>query len=267
MKLRVALLSMSLVLAAVLAGSLGNAAPRTTKQSPATEPGAPQRPDVASIAAGKQGDLIRQGKDIFDQTPTHAKAYVGNRLSCNDCHLQGGTEPKAAPLTGVPGLFPQYSQRAGRVISVGERVQECFVRSENGTPPPLDSPEMNALLAYIESISQGVSKQDALAGRGLAQVPSLTGNADRGAVIYKQRCAACHQDNGAGVPAVFPALWGPDSYNDGAGMNKVPKMAAFLVKAMPPTQLGSLSPQDAYDVATYIHGKPRAKFNPAYSKY
>lgn len=267
MKLRIELLPMALALGALVAGSSGNVARGTPKQSSATEPVAPQRPDVASITAGKQRDLIRQGKQIFDQTPTHAKAYVGNRLSCNDCHLQGGTQPKAAPLAGVPGLFPLYSERAGRVISFGERVQECFVRSENGTPPPLDSPEMNALLAYIESISQGVSKHEALAGRGLIQVPSLTGNADRGAVIYKQRCAACHQDNGAGVPAVFPALWGPDSFNDGAGMHKIPKMAAFLVKAMPPTQPGSLSPQDAYDVAAYIHGKPRPKFNPAYSKY
>ncbi|MGB8478803.1 MAG: c-type cytochrome [Acidobacteriaceae bacterium] len=267
MKLRIALLSMALVLGAVLAGRLGNAAPRTAKQSPATEPVAPQPSDLASVPAGKQGDLIRQGKQIFDQTPIHAKAYVGNRLSCNDCHLQGGTEPKAAPLAGVPRLFPLYSQRAGRVIHFGERVQECFVRSENGTPPPLDSPEMNALLAYIEWISQGVSEQETLAGRGLVQVAALTGNPDRGAVIYKQRCAACHQDNGAGVQAAFPPLWGPDSYNDGAGMHKIPKMAAFLVKAMPPTQPGSLSPQDAYDVAAYIHGKPRPKFNPAYSKY
>ncbi len=267
MKSRIALLSMALALGAVLRGSLGNAAPQTAKQSPATEPVAPQRPDVAGVGAGKQGDLIRQGKQIFDQTPIHAKAYVGNRLSCNDCHLQGGTEPKAAPLTGVPGLFPLYSERAGRVINFGERVQECFVRSENGTAPPLDSPEMNALLAYIEWISQGVSKQEMLAGRGLVQVPLLTGNADRGVVIYKQRCAACHQDNGAGVPGAFPPLWGSDSYNDGAGMHKIPKMAAFLVKAMPPTQPGSLSPQEAYDVAAYIHGKPRAKFNPANSKY
>ena len=267
MKLRISLLLTALVLGAVLAGSLGNAAPRTTNQSPATEPIAAQRPDLSSVPAGKQSDLIRQGKQIFDQTPIRAKAYVGNRLSCNDCHLQGGTEPKAAPLTGVPGLFPLYRERAGRVINFGERVQECFVRSENGTAPPLDSPEMNALLAYIEWISQGVSRQETLAGRGQVQVPSLTGNPDRGATIYKQQCAACHQDNGAGVPAAFPPLWGSDSYNDGAGMNKIPKMAAFVVKAMPPTQPGSLSTQDAYDVSAYIHGKRRPKFNPAYSKY
>ncbi len=267
MKLRIELLLMALVLGAVLEGSPGNAAPGTTKQSSATEPTAAQPSDLASVPAGKQGDLVRQGKQIFQQTPIHAKAYVGNRLSCNDCHLQGGTEPKAAPLAGVPGLFPLYSQRAGRVISFGERVQECFVRSENGTAPPLDSPQMNALIAYIEWISQGVSKQETLAGRGLVQVPPLTGNPDRGAAVYKQQCAACHQDNGAGVPAAFPPLWGPDSYNDGAGMNKIPKMAAFLVKAMPPTRPGSLSPQDAYDVAAYIHDKPRPKFNPAYSKY
>ncbi len=62
-------------------------------------------------------DTISLGKAIFDNTPKHAAAWVGNVLSCKNCHLQSGTAAHAAPLAGVPGLFPTYSQRAGRVIT------------------------------------------------------------------------------------------------------------------------------------------------------
>ena len=34
---------------------------------------------------------------------------------------------------------------------------------------------------------------------------------------------------------VLPPVWGPDSYNDGAGMNNPEKTAAFLLHNMPET--------------------------------
>ncbi|HVC89718.1 MAG TPA: hypothetical protein VND66_03755, partial [Acidobacteriaceae bacterium] len=60
---------------------------------------------------------------------------------------------------------------------------------------------------------------------------------------------------------------GPDSFNDGAGMNGISKMARFVQHTMPQTCPGLLSAQTAYDVSAYIHIKPRPKFNPAYKKY
>jgi len=62
-------------------------------------------------------------------------------------------------------------------------------------------------------------------------------------------------------------LWGPASFNDGAGMSGVQKMAKFVQHNMPQNAPGSLSPQQAYDLAAYIEGKPRPKMNPAYTKY
>ncbi|MEO8810566.1 MAG: cytochrome C, partial [Rhodanobacter sp.] len=39
-------------------------------------------PSESSIPAGPLGDVIRQGRAIFTDTPVNATAYVGNGLSC-----------------------------------------------------------------------------------------------------------------------------------------------------------------------------------------
>jgi len=65
----------------------------------------------------------------------------------------------------------------------------------------------------------------------------------------------------------MPALWGPESFNDGAGMNGISKMARFVQFNMPQNRRGTLSAQDAYDVAAYIHAQPRPRFNSAYKNY
>ena len=51
-------------------------------------------------------------------------------------------------------------------------------------------------------------------------------------------------------------LWGPDSFNDGAGMHRVKTAAAFIHANMPLGQ-ANLPLEDAYDVAAFINTKPR----------
>jgi thiosulfate dehydrogenase len=48
---------------------------------------------------------------------------------------------------------------------------------------------------------------------------------------------------------LFPPLWGPDSYNNGAGM------ARNIAAAADPL----LKPSEAYDVAAYINEQPRPR--------
>jgi thiosulfate dehydrogenase len=211
--------------------------------------------------------LARQGQRIFDETPKYAATYVGNKLACGDCHLQSGTARYAAPMIDVAGLFPMFNKRAGHVISLQNRIQECFSRSEAGRPLPVDSPEMQALVAYIEWLSRDGAKGKAYGGRGFVRLPALTGDPSAGKVLYGAQCASCHGSDGAGVPPVLPALWGNASYNDGAGMNDPVKMAAFVFRNMPQNHPGSLTPQQAYDVSAYIHSRPRPKFNMAYKGY
>ncbi len=224
-------------------------------------------PDPATIPSGPVGDSIRLGRLIFHETPKYASAYTGNKLSCNDCHIQGGTAAYAAPMVGVFGIFPMYNQRANRVISLEDRVQECFTRSESGKPLPYNSVEMVAVVSYIQWLSRGQVEGKEFPGRGFVKLPSLQGDAGRGATVYRDRCAGCHGADGAGKPPILPALWGPDSYNDGAGMNQVPKMAAFVQHNMPQNRPGALTAQEAYDVSAFVATKPHSPFDAAYKNY
>ncbi len=225
-------------------------------------------PDRAQGSAAKEPPpLAVQGKLIFDRTPKYAHEYVGNQLACSDCHAGSGTVAHAAPMIDLAGLFPMFNKRAGHVISLANRIQECFTRSEAGTPPPENSPTVQALVAYIDWLSRDGVKGEPWPGRGLKQVAVLTGNPVAGKAVYGAQCAECHGANGAGMPPILPAVWGDNSFNDGAGMNKPAKMAAYVHSNMPQNHPGSLSLQQTWDVVAYILSKPRPKFNRAYRNY
>lgn len=256
--------AVALALAVLAGGGCGRAIPPAAAQAKKAQP---QKSPLAPIPQGPAGEKIRLGQQIFAQTPRFAASYVGNQMKCADCHLAGGRAPYSAPLVGLPSLFPSYNKRAGRVITLAERIQECFVRSENGKPLAADSREMTALLAYLDWISAGQPRGVPFTGRGLVKLPSLRGDPARGAEIYVKQCAVCHGDQGAGLPPVLPPLWGPDAFNSGAGMSQVEKMASFVQHNMPQNAPGSLSAQQAYDVAAYVNSHPRPKMNPAYQKY
>jgi thiosulfate dehydrogenase len=218
-------------------------------------------PDPATIPAGPLGDSIRLGAQIFNNTPKYAEKYVGNKLSCTHCHINGGTVSQGMPMVGLPGMFPMYRDREKSVITFEERIEQCFQRSETGHRVPNDSPEMTGLVAYAQWLSKDQVTGRPFPGRGLVSLPELTGDAERGGQIYTEQCAVCHGAEGAGKLPVAPALWGPNSFSDGAGMNQIPKMAAFVQHNMPQNQPDSLTPQEAYDVATYIHSKPHTAFD------
>jgi thiosulfate dehydrogenase len=224
---------------------------------------------ASSPASARQSaqHLAALGKRIFHDTPNEASPYVGARLACNSCHLKDGTTPYAAPMAGIAPLFPEFSKRAKRMISLRDRIDECFVRSENGRPLPENGEEMKALVAYIESLSRQNDDGAEPPGRGLVELPVLSGNPQRGGAIFTAQCAACHGSEGNGVGSTFPPLWGPESFNDGAGIYGIENMAAFVVRNMPPASPGSLTPQQAFDVSSYIHTKPRPKYNPSFDNY
>lgn len=219
------------------------------------------------LPAGAAGDSIRLGELIFKETPLYAAKYTRSRISCSNCHLGGGTQRFASPMLGLPALFPMFNARAGHVISLEDRVQECFVRSENGTPLDYKGVEMKAVVDYINWLSRSSGKEAVDAGRGLVQLPDLKPDPDHGAAIYAFHCAGCHGENGQGKPPLFPPLWGPYSFNDGAGMHGIRKMASFVQHNMPQNRMGILSPQDAYDVSAFIHNQPRPSFNKEYAHY
>src|SRR5262249_25666350 len=181
-------------------------------------------PDEKTIPTGPLGAAIRYGKRITTETQRYAKPYVGNGLNCSSCHLDAGRRAYASPWVGLWGVFPEYRSRNGQVNALQDRVNDCFERSMNGKPLPYDSEEMRGILAYIWWLSKDVPTGVAVRGRGFARV-SIARPADskRGEIIYAAKCAVCHAADGQGREGpngeyLFPALWGPRSFNIGAGM-------------------------------------------------
>ena len=212
----------------------------------------------AQFPPDKYGELVYQGYLIFTQTPQRARAYSGNGLSCGNCHLDAGRKPDAAPLWAAYGMYPAYQAKSDRVVTLAERIQQCFSFSMNGLPPPLDSHEMAALLAYSQWLARGKPVGVEQPGRGFPTLvrSGADPNPLMGKAIYAQRCAACHGEHGGGTKAggdrfSVPPLWGFESYNKGAGMNRVDLLAGF-VKANMPLGNANLSDQEAFDVAAWV---------------
>lgn len=235
-------------------------------QAPPPAPGAWRAPDPASIPAGPEGDAIRRGLAIATDTARLLPDNVGADLNCTSCHLQGGAAPGAIPWVGADDRYPKYRDRSGKVDSLEDRMNGCFERSMNGTALPVDSEPMQALVAYVGWLSQDVTDGEALEGLGVKRItPPEPPDAERGRAIYAQKCAACHQAEGQGLPGpdgklAFPPLWGEGSYNVGAGMARLNTAAAFVKWNMPLGQGGTLTDQEAYDVAAFFAYQDRPDF-------
>jgi thiosulfate dehydrogenase len=238
-------------------------------------------PNIRSVGDDPLGKLVKYGHALITDTANQigptvgdpAKRYSGNNLTCQNCHLQAGTQPYAVPLVGVWGQFPQYRGREGEIGTLEERINGCMERSMNGKVLPLDSVEMKAYLAYMKWLSTGIPDGARLIGAGTKSIkePGRAANPERGAKVFADVCATCHGKDGLGQRAdkgagyQFPPLVGPDTYNNGAGMTRVLTSAAFVRHNMP---LGTtfsapvLSDEDAYDVAAYMNSLERpAKAN------
>ena len=217
-----------------------------------------QLADITKIPDDELGKAIKDGLDIAQQTYKRLPQNVGNRLNCTSCHLGNGSTAYAAPWNGIPGLFPQYSARSGKVSTIEDRINGCFSRSMNGKPLAADSVEMKNLVAYMMWLSKDIPVGQAPEGRGFVKInKDLTPNRDNGKALFAQKCSSCHGVEGHGQynadgTYTFPAIAGKDSFNDGAGMARTYTAAAFIKGNMPFGQPNSLSDQEAVDIADYF---------------
>jgi len=232
-----------------------------------------ETPRLANLLTEPNAKQLVQGMRLNTETHTLLPNNVGNDLNCTSCHLNGGTVAEGSPYVGVSAFFPSYAPRAGKTITMEDRINGCFRRSMNGKPLPLDSQDMKAMVAYFDWMKGATKPQDKVAGRGVGKVdPSLVPNTDHGQKIYATQCAVCHGQDGEGLKdaagrTVYPPLWGDRSFNIGAGMARTYTAAAFVKRNMPigfhekfPLGQGGLSDQDAVDVAEYFSHQPRPDF-------
>lgn len=229
-------------------------------------------PPVSSIPDGPQGDSIRRGMALFLETGTAAKPYVGSGLTCGNCHLDGGRTAHASPMWAAWGMYPAYRTKNGTINTMEDRIRGCFVYSMNsqaspaGVPPPYGDDIYRDFESYFAWLATGVPVGMEMPGRGFRDLdpPDLSFDPARGAVIFEQKCAACHGAQGEGIANpdgtyAYPPLWGDHSFNWGAGMSKTANAAGFIKHNMPQGQGNTLSDQQAWDVAAYITSRERPR--------
>lgn len=230
-------------------------------------------PGDAQLPTGRMGKRIRYGRELITHTaqylgPRGAVAHLSNGMNCQNCHLDAGTRVLGNNYSVVFSTYPKFRERLGTEETIIERIADCFERSLNGKAPTSSSPEMKAMAAYMRWLGTDVSKGDKVGGAGLEKLAYLNRAAspEKGKLVYNTRCQNCHGVTGEGVKVAdaaeytYPPLWGPHSYNDGAGLFRLSSFAGFVKNNMPfGTSYASpmLTDEEAWDVAAFINSMPR----------
>ncbi len=234
-----------------------------------------ETPRLASMLKEPNAKQLVLGARLNIDTREMLPHNVGDALNCASCHLNAGTVADGSPYIGVSAFFPSYAPRAGRVITMEDRINGCFLRSMNGKALDVNSDEMKAMVAYFDWMKRETKPGDKVEGRGVGKIDkTIVPNTENGKQIYAAQCALCHGENGEGIKNaagkwVYPPLWGDESFNIGAGMARTYTAAAFVKRNMPiafhdkfPLGQGGLSDQEAVDVAEYFSHMPRPDFAP-----
>lgn len=230
-------------------------------------------PADSRIPAGARGQQIRYGRELIAHTakyfgPTGKVRHLSNGMNCQNCHLDAGTKVLGNNYSAVFSTYPKFRERSGSVESIVKRVSDCFERSLGGKAPDSTSREMRAIVAYMQWLGTDVPKGQRPDGVGLAKLAYLNRAADstKGRAVYVTKCQVCHGAKGEGIRTagaaeyVYPPLWGPHSYNDGAGLYRLSSFAGYVRNNMP---FGAtyanpqLTDEEAWDVASFINAMPR----------
>ncbi|MDO3643413.1 c-type cytochrome [Mucilaginibacter sp. L3T2-6] len=231
-------------------------------------------PDTSVIPSGKRGRMIKYGRELIMRTavyfgPKGTIAHLSNGMNCQNCHINGGTRLYGNNFASFISTYPKISNRSGQLELPAERIAECFTRSLNGKSPDTASGEIQAMLYYMRWVGKDVKKNAKLFGEATEKLPYLNvaANAEKGRLVYRAKCQSCHGGNGQGLLAadkisyIYPPLWGPHSYSDGAGMYRLSNLAGFVKNNMPlgaTYETPQLSDEEAWNVAAFINSQPRA---------
>jgi thiosulfate dehydrogenase len=226
------------------------------------------------LPEGKAGEIVKYGYELITKTTEYigplAKdkkmRFAGNNLSCNNCHLNAGRKIGSGSFMGVFNRFPQFRPRENKMGTLEERINGCMERSMNGKAMDENSFEMQAMIAYMEWLSEGIPEDQEKLYKGYLaiEIPEYSADTIKGRELYEIHCIACHKIDGSGTRALgsdfkgylYPPVGGEDSYNDGAGMNRVITAAQFLKGNMP---FGAtvddplLTDDQSYHLAAYIN--------------
>jgi len=237
-----------------------------------------QAPDNSELENESNKQQILYGKDLVVNTAFYfgdkgsVNAGATNGMNCQNCHLDAGTKVFGNNYGSVASTYPKYRARSGTIEPLFKRVNDCFERSLNGKTLDSNSKEMLAIIAYINWLGKNIEKNKKAAGSGFKDLAYLerAASAEKGSVVYIEKCQSCHQKNGMGLmngdktAYTYPPLWGPKSYNEGAGLYRLSNFARYVKYNMP---LGAshnapqLSDEEAWDVAAFVNTQNRPKID------
>ncbi|MBO9570792.1 MAG: c-type cytochrome [Chitinophagaceae bacterium] len=231
-------------------------------------------PDIKTIPDNKEGELIKYGLQLISRTsyylgPKGSVAQISNGMNCQNCHLNAGTKLWGNNYAAVASTYPKFRERSGTIESIEKKINDCLERSLNGKAIDSNSREMRAMVAYIKWIGKNVHKGIKPRGTGTNNLKYLNRAADtvKGKIIFISKCAKCHGADGLGelnangTEYIYPPLWGPNSYNTGAGIYRISKFAGFVKDNMPFNETSHANPEfndeECWDVAAYVNSQPR----------
>lgn len=223
--------------------------------------------------------------------------YFGRVMNCSTCHAQAGTVPFAWPLFRTATRFGNRPTQADPVNQgepygflgywrdTTTVNRDCGLNCAGQGHLPVGSEEMESLNAWVLAVSEGIYANEGILlpelrleanlsvlentlGSRLPAFPEVLGDANfradpaRGKRIYDRNCASCHGKDGLGKWTDTggysnPPVAGPASYAKAGGPYMTPVLAAFIKRQMPLAKPGSLTNQEAIDVAAYINDLPR----------
>lgn len=100
---------------------------------------------------------VKKGRSLFLHD-----TFGGSGMTCVSCHRDAGMGPTELPngakfpsLANAASIFPRYSRRAGKVITIEDQIRGCVARGLGGKPPAYNSAAMRELVTYLTSLSQG----------------------------------------------------------------------------------------------------------------
>lgn len=190
-------------------------------------------------------------------------------MNCQNCHLQAGAKAWGNNYAAVFSTYPKFRDRSRQIESIYKRVADCMERSLNGTALDSNSREFKAIYTYIKWLGQDVEKGNKPHGSGIEKLAYLDRAADpkKGQFVYTAQCQSCHGPNGEGqfsldeLEYAYPPLWGPHSYNDGAGLFRISNFAGYVKNNMPYLLTSHAAPklteEECWDVAAFVNSQPR----------
>lgn len=183
------------------------------------------RPSIPSdyIYSKKRLDVWRQSPSILGSERTGPDlTNVGKRQPSEDWHLLHLYNPRAVVPESVMPSYPWLFREKDSTLLTGDDKVVAISKEFFNKPGKkiVAKPEALYLVEYLQSLKQAempnVEVGDFIPAlkKAREEAEKSGGGGLDGAALYKQTCAACHQDNGKGVTGAFPPLAGSSLVTD-----------------------------------------------------